>query len=260
MPINEKMPEMKETWSPDAVIKLANLAPMECTAEDLKKINKYTLSPVKSEDVFVFKAMIADNEQDDRNCMPFNLKALTDLKRLYPGKTMLKDHIRRADSQIARIYDTDLRQDANRMTGAGEIHAELEAKIYMIRTENNKDLIAEICGGIKKEVSTSTIPDKLKCNICGGDGRTCIHWPGREYIVENGTNRPEKRKCILTIDGAKEACELSFVAVPAQPRAGTHKTAAAEEKQPKGEEETELRVLKARISAAEIFCDEEVEE
>ena len=37
----------------------------------MKKINKYTLSPLSAEEVFIFKASIADNEQDDRNFMPF---------------------------------------------------------------------------------------------------------------------------------------------------------------------------------------------
>ena len=99
---------------PGVICKVASVSPLEVTEADLKKINKYTLSPVSAEDVFIFKATIADNEQDDRNFMPFNLKALQDLKKLYPGKTMLKDHARRADNQIARIYDTELVQDANK--------------------------------------------------------------------------------------------------------------------------------------------------
>ena len=47
----------------------------------------------------------------------------------------------------------------------------------------------------------------------------CPHWPGREYTKETG----ETDTCLMTIDGAKEAYELSLVAVPAQPRAGTVK-------------------------------------
>lgn len=207
------------------VCKMANVSPLDCTDEDLKQINKYTLAPVKAEDVFIFKATIADNEQDDRNYMPFNLKALQDLVKLYRGKTMLKDHSRRADNQIARIYDTALVQNANKQTELGELHTELIAKIYMIKTESNKDLIAEILGGIKKEVSTSTVPEKMVCNICGVDNMKeyCRHWPGREYDVTiDGKN--SKKRCKMLLSGAKEAHELSFVAVPAQPRAGTHKS------------------------------------
>lgn len=211
---------------PGVIQKLANVSPLSITDEDLKKINKYTLSPVTADDVFIFKASIADNEQDDRNHMPFNLKALQDLKKLYPGKTMLKDHSRRADNQIARIYDTELVQNAYKQTELGELHAELEAKIYMIKTDSNKDLIAEIMGGIKKEVSTSTVPEKMICSICQTDNmqKYCRHWPGREYVIEDGSAKGTKRRCKMLLHGAKEAYELSFVAVPAQPRAGTHKS------------------------------------
>ena len=211
---------------PGVICKVANVSPLEITDADLRKINKYTLNPVSAEDVFIFKATIADNEQDDRNYMPFNLKALQDLKKLYPGKTMLKDHRRIADNQIARIYDTELVQDASKQTELGELHTELVAKIYMIKTDSNKDLISEIVGGIKKEVSTSTVPEKMICNICGVDNMKdyCRHYPGYEYDVADSTGKSAKRRCKMLLHGAKEAYELSFVAVPAQPRAGTHKS------------------------------------
>ena len=211
---------------PGVISKVASVQPLEVTDEDLKKINKYTLSPVTADDVFIFKATMADNEQDDRNFMPFDLKALQALKKLYPGKTMLKDHSRRADNQIARIYDTELVQNANKQTELGELHTELVAKIYMIKTDSNKDLIAEIMGGIKKEVSTSCTPEKMVCNICGTDNMKnyCRHWPGVEYTIDDGTATGTKKRCKMLLSGAKEAYELSFVAVPAQPRAGTHKS------------------------------------
>ena len=258
---------------PGVIAKVASVSPLECTDADLKKINKYTLSPVTAEDVFIFKATMADNEQDDRNYMPFNLKALQDLKKLYPGKTMLKDHRRVADNQIARIYDTELVQDANKQTELGELHTELIAKIYMIKTDSNKDLIAEIMGGIKKEVSTSTVPQKMICNICGCDNMKeyCRHWPGYEYDVADNTGKSSKKRCKMLLDGAKEAYELSFVAVPAQPRAGTHKSIGftkpveEPEKRTKSTEngennaentsfsELDERVLNARFKNAESF-------
>lgn len=263
---------------PGVIQKLASVSPLECTAEDIKKINKYTLSSVTAEDVFIFKATIADNEQDDRNFMPFNLKALQDLKKLYPGKTMLKDHSRRADNQIARIYDTELVQDANKQTELGELHTELVAKIYMIKTDSNKDLISEIVGGIKKEVSTSTTPEKMICNICGVDNMKeyCRHWPGVEYDTADATGKTSKRRCKMLLHGAKEAYELSFVAVPAQPRAGTHKSIgftkpideSAETKKDidtnctdidNNTEKTDARIIAQRVKNAESFFNAEKE-
>lgn len=258
---------------PGVICKTASVSPLEVTDADLKKINKYTLSPVSADDVFIFKASIADNEQDDRNYMPFNLKSLQDLKKLYPGRTMLKDHRRMADNQIARIYDTELVQDANKQTDLGELHTELIAKIYMIKTDSNKDLIAEIMGGIKKEVSTSTVPSKMICNICGTDNMKdyCRHWPGIEYTVEDGSAKGSKKRCKMLLSGAKEAYELSFVAVPAQPRAGTHKSIGfskpikdpeIDTKNTENElknKEMDARLLAQRVKNAESFFNVEKE-
>jgi hypothetical protein len=91
----------------------------------------------------------------------------------------------------------------------------------MIKTASNADLIADIKAGIKKEVSTSCRPKKAICSICGVDNMKtyCSHFWGKEYEKADGT----KATCYFTLDGVKEAYEVSFVAVPAQPRAGTTK-------------------------------------
>lgn len=215
MDIDERVTILDE----GTIAKSAEIELQEVTEEDLRKINKYTLSPLKAEDVFTFKTIIGDNETDDRNFEPFNLNALKDLERLYPGKTVIKDHRRTADNQVARIYDTEMITEP-RLTKAGEPFTKIIAKNYMVRTASNEDLIKEIQAGIKKEVSTGVRPKRLICNICGSDNMKtyCPHWPGREYDKEAG-----KTTCLMTIDGAKEAYELSLVAVPAQPRAGTIK-------------------------------------
>lgn len=202
------------------ICKSASVESQEVTENDLKKINKFTLSPLKSEEVFTFKLVMGDNELDDRNYEPFNLNALKDLQKLYIGKTMIKDHRRTADNQIARVYDTELVQDGSKLTGAGEIYTKLIAKCYMVKTEKNSDLISEIKAGIKKEVSTGCKAKHAYCSICGVDNMKnyCSHYWGKEYETVNG-----KKTCYFTLDGAKEAYEVSFVAVPAQPRAGTTK-------------------------------------
>lgn len=258
--------------TPGVICKAASVQPLEATEDDLKKINKYTLRPFKAEDVFVFKIVMADNEQDDRNYMPFDLKALQDLKRLYPGKPMIKDHMRRADNQIARVFDTELVQNASKQTERGELHTELIGKAYMIRTESNKDLIAEIEGGIKKEVSTSCTPEKMVCSICGTDNmkKYCRHWPGVKYVVEDGTAGGSEKRCLMLLSGAKEAWELSFVPVGAQPRAGTHKSVGftkpvpeAEVEDPENKDQTEndhidkdLEIaLRVRVSESFIFTE-----
>ena len=208
-----------DVFEDGSIVKSAEVQTQDVTEEDLRKINKFTLTPLKADEVFTFKTVLGDNETDDRNYEPFDLDALKDLKKLYIGKTVIKDHYRRADNQVARIYDTELITEP-KLTKAGEPFTRLVAKCYMVKTDSNADLITEIKAGIKKEVSTSCRPKKLTCNICGTDNSKtyCPHYPGREYDKDGG-----KLVCLMTIQGAKEAYELSLVAVPAQPRAGTTK-------------------------------------
>ncbi len=202
---------------------------------------------------------MGDNEIDDRNYEPFNLNALKDLEKLYKGKTMIKDHRRTADNQIARVYDTELVQDETKRTGAEEIYTKLIAKCYMVKTEKNADLIAEIKAGIKKEVSTSCRAKHAYCSICGEDNmkHACSHWWGKEYDTVNG-----KKICYFTLDGAKEAYEVSFVAVPAQPRAGTTKhydgteLAVQKDENIKNNEEAEIN-LKIDNLASFLFIEKE---
>lgn len=237
------------------ICKSAGLENQEVTEEELKKINKFTLAPLKAEEVFTFKLILGDNGLDDRNYEPFNLNALKDLQKLYIGKTMIKDHKRTADNQIARVYDTELQQDSSKITGAGEIFTKLIAKCYMVKTEKNADLIAEIKAGIKKEVSTSCRPKHAYCSICGEDNMKnyCLHYWGKEYDTKDG-----KKTCYFTLDGAKEAYEVSFVAVPAQPRAGTTKNYGGKEikKETDKNEEAEID-LKIKSLASFLFLEKE---
>ena len=216
---NEINQERTKDVEDGVILKSAEVQILDVTPEDLKKINKFTLSPFTAEEIFAFKVNMGDNETDDRNNEPFNLQALKDLKKSYIGKTVIKDHRRSADNQVARIYDTELMTEA-KLTKAGEPFTSVIAKCYMVKTNSNEDLIKEIKAGIKKEVSTGCRPKKLICNICGTDNTKsyCPHYPGREYEKDSG-----KITCQMTIDGVKEAYELSLVAVPAQPRAGTVK-------------------------------------
>lgn len=238
------------------ICKAVGVENQDVTEEELKKINKFTLAPLKAEEVFTFKLIMGDNGLDDRNYEPFNLNALKDLKKLYIGKTMIKDHKRTADNQIARVYDTELVQDSSKLTGAGEIFTKLIAKCYMVKTEKNADLIAEIKAGIKKEVSTSCRPKHAYCSICGVDNMKnyCMHYWGKEYETQEG-----KKICYFTLDGAKEAYEVSFVAVPAQPRAGTTKNYGGKENiKEKNKENEEAEIdLKIKSLASFLFTEKE---
>lgn len=208
---------------PGMIEKAAHLEPQEVTEAELKAINKLALVPLTADQVFTFKAVLCDNELD-RTYERFSLKALQDLKKLFLGKTVIKDHRRSADNQVARIYATELVQ-SDKATQSGELYTQLVARCYMVRTAGNADLIAEIQGGIKKEGSVGCAVTSSICSICGTDNAKtyCPHWPGRSYGKEGGA-----QVCTFTLSGARDAYEFSLVAVPAQRAAGVSKSYTGE--------------------------------
>lgn len=208
---------------PGMIEKAAQLAPQEITDAELKAINAYALEPLTAEQVFTFKAVLCDNEID-RTHERFTLKALQDLKKLFLGKPVIKDHARRADNQVARIYATELVQP-DKTTKSGELYTQLVARCYMVKTTSNADLIAEIKAGIKKEGSVGCAVNSVLCGICGTDNSKsyCPHWPGRKYAKDGG-----EQTCTYTLDGGRDAYEFSLVAVPAQKAAGVSKSYTGE--------------------------------
>lgn len=212
-----------ERDAPGRITKTASLTAGEVTEADLKAINKYTLEPLKAEDVFTFKAVLCDNELD-RDFERFSLKALQDLQKLFLGKTVIKDHVHSADNQVARIYSTELVHTGKTLK-SGEEYIQLVAHCYMVKTASNADLIAEIKGGIKKEGSVGCAVKSSFCSICGTDNAKsyCRHFRGRTYEKEGGA-----QVCTFTLDGGKDAYEFSLVAVPSQRKSGVSKSYTGE--------------------------------
>ena len=160
---------------------------------------------------------LCDN-QTDRDQEYFSRKDLERLAELFVGKTGIFDHNWSARDQRARIYRTELVEEPGMRSEAGEPGCYLKGYAYMLRTQENEGLIAEIAGGIKKEVSVSCAVSRCVCSICGHDIHDrglCSHVKGRTY---------EGKRCIARLADPTDAFEWSFVAVPAQPRAGVVKS------------------------------------
>lgn len=206
--------------------KAASLHPQEVSEDVLKQVNKFALEPLSSEEIYTFKAVLCDNELD-RDYEHFTVKALKEMQTLFIGKTVIKDHYHSADSQVARIYATELVENSHGKTvkSTGEPYTQLVAHCYMLNTASNADLIAEIKGGIKREGSVGFRASSAICSICGTDNAKayCRHWPGKSYAKEGGD-----AVCTFKLDGVKDAYEFSFVAVPAQRAAGTTKSYTGE--------------------------------
>ena len=175
----------------------------------LAQINRLAKTPLAPEQVYTFAVRLCDNEVD-RDLERFDPDALEELGRLFLGKSGVFDHQWSAQGQTARIYRTEVIREAAKTTEAGDEYRWLKGWAYLLRTEKNAELIAEIEGGIKKEVSVGCSMGKSVCSICGAvDG--CGHEKGQRY---------GGKLCFRELREPLDAYEWSFVAVPAQRSAG----------------------------------------
>ncbi len=142
------------------------------------------------------------------------------------GKTGIFDHNMKSKDQTARIYHAEVITDKLRKTSDGEDYTFIKAKAYMVRTDKNKDLIAEIDAGIKKETSVGCCVSDISCSICGRNIKThgCEHQKGKIY---------GGKLCCYHLSEPTDAYEWSFVAVPAQKNAGVIKSFVPENEREK---------------------------
>lgn len=189
------------------------LTPGTPDAEELEQINAQAYGTLRAEEVYTFSVILCDNEVD-RDLEHFSIPALEKLAELFVGRSGIFDHTMRGRDQVARIYDCAVERDPDRVTQCGEPYTALRAKAYMLR---GSELAREIEAGIKREVSVGCSVRRTVCSVCGADLREapCTHQRGERYggIL-----------CCAVLDDPVDAYEWSFVAVPAQPAAGVHKS------------------------------------
>ncbi len=187
--------------------------------QELELINKLSRRPLTADETYVFSVVLCDNEVD-RDNERFDIDALYTLSKLFIGKTGIFDHSMQGRDQCARIFDCSVECDENSITSTGESYHYLKASAYMPRTDTNRDLLLEIDAGIKKEVSVGCATEGRTCSVCGADLRRfpCGHIKGKMY-----KHGGKAEKCYTILSQPTDAYEWSFVAVPAQPRAGVTK-------------------------------------
>lgn len=208
-----------------SVEKRAGLTP------DMALINAQALVELSADDVFVFRVAACD-DQVDRDNERFTPKALEQMADLFVGHTIIMDHNWSSKNQTARIYDADVQE-------SGGVNR-LILSAYMIRNDATAPVIQAIEGGILREVSVSCQVEHAVCSICGTDKAVawCDHRPGKTYDGET---------CVVSLDEASEAYEVSFVAVPAQREAGVIKSYGGESHREGTQSEIELQRAIAQL-------------
>ena len=185
-------------------------------AAQLELVNAFSKVLLTEEQVYLFSVRLCDN-QVDRDKEYFDKAALEQLAPLFVGKTGIFDHDWSAKNQSARIYRTEIVAQSGVVEETGEAKCFLKGYAYMLRTEENAHLIAEIDAGIKKEVSVSCSVERCICSICQNDIAdriSCSHVKGRVY---------DGKTCVVKLQDPIDAYEWSFVAVPAQQESGVIK-------------------------------------
>lgn len=184
--------------------------------EELELIGQFARKKLEKDEIYTFSLILCDNEID-RDNEKFTVSALHTLAKLFVGKTGIFDHNMKSKDQTARIYSAEVMTEQGRKTADGEDYTFIKAKAYMVKTEKNKDLIAEIEAGIKKETSVGCCVRDISCSICGKNIKTegCEHQKGKSY---------GGKLCCYHLSEPTDAYEWSFVAVPAQRNAGVIKS------------------------------------
>lgn len=217
------------------ILKSAQVEKQTVEEGELALINRQSLRTLTAEEVFTFRLAACDN-QVDRDFERFTDKALEDLAPMFVGRPVLMDHQWSAGKQTARVYAAGVE---------GEGVRRLVLRCYMPRMEQTLPVITAMESGILRECSVGCSVERAICSICGTDQAQacCSHYPGTEYDGE---------LCVMELDGAKDAYEVSLVAVPAQPRAGIIKSkryggqgGPQEPSDNAGEKEEALRLAKA---------------
>ena len=194
-------------------INKAGTAQISATEGELELINAFAKTRLTEDKVYTFSLLLCDNEVD-RDFERFSESALSELADLFVGTSGILDHDWKSGNQVARIYRTEIVRDEYRKNSLGLPYVYLKAFAYVLKTDSNRDLITDIEGGIKKETSVGCSVAGSVCSVCGEPSDSCKHIRGETY---------EGKLCYAELQGAVDAYEWSFVAVPAQRSAGVLK-------------------------------------
>lgn len=188
--------------------------------EELALINALARRELGEDEVYTFALRLCDNDID-RDGERFDDGTLDALAPMFVGVSGVFDHQWSARGQTARIYRAGVVEGEGVLTADGRAYRYLKGWAYLMRTAENAALIAEIDGGIKREVSVGCAVDKVICSVCGQELDGCPHEKGEEYGGQ---------VCCGVLTGAKDVYEWSFVAVPAQRGAGVLKRFGGEDR------------------------------
>ncbi|HNR29714.1 MAG TPA: hypothetical protein PKI11_02395 [Candidatus Hydrogenedentes bacterium] len=138
----------------------------------LDAVNAYTLRPLEPAEFAVFSLDLCHN-QVDRHFSRFPDEELEKVDRMVPGRPLMERHDLRGSLPRGTFFRSRLHRDEARVS--------VRPDVYVLRTDDNRDFILNIEGGVYRETSIGFSFRTPECSVCGRDLRACDHVPGRSY-------------------------------------------------------------------------------
>jgi phage head maturation protease len=144
----------------------------------LNDVNKFTLRPLERDEFAVFTMDLCNN-QIDAHYSRFPVDELESINEMVPGRPFMERHDTKGTLPRGTFFRSRLHEEAE-----GE-YVSVRPDVYILHTDENRDLIANIEGGVYRATSIGFSFMHPECSICHKDIRTCDHVPGRTYGDES---------------------------------------------------------------------------
>lgn len=140
----------------------------------LNEVNKFTLRPLSRDEFAVFTLDLCNN-QVDAHYSRFPQEELEAINGMVPGRPFMERHDTRGTLPRGTFFRSRLHREPD------HDYVSVRPDVYVLWTEENEDLIANIEGGVYRATSIGFSFLHPECSICHEDIRTCDHIPGRTY-------------------------------------------------------------------------------
>jgi hypothetical protein len=146
-------------------------------AELVNEVNKFTLRPLSRDEFAVFTMDLCNN-QIDAHYSRFPVDELESINTMVPGRPFMERHDTKGTLPRGTFFRSRLHGEED-----GE-YVSVRPDVYVLRTDENRGLIANIEGGVYRATSIGFSFMHPECSVCHKDIRACDHIPGRTYNDE----------------------------------------------------------------------------
>jgi len=145
--------------------------------ELVNEVNKFTLRPLSRDEFAVFTMDLCNN-QIDAHYSRFPVEELESINAMVPGRPFMERHDTKGTLPRGTFFRSRLHEEED------TDYVSVRPDVYVLRTDENRGLIANIEGGVYRATSIGFSFMHPECSVCHKDIRACDHIPGRRYNDE----------------------------------------------------------------------------